>query len=50
MYKSLGFRVKTSHSLRVTCATTLFQRGIDEKLIEEERVTVQMRYWLMKEQ
>ena len=35
MCKSLGFRVKTSHSLRVTCATTLFQRGIDEKLIRE---------------
>lgn len=35
MCKCLGFRVKTSHSLRVTCATTLFQRGIEEKLIRE---------------
>lgn len=35
MCKSLGFRVKTSQSLQVTCATTLFQGGIDELLIFE---------------
>ena len=35
MCKSLGFHVKSLHSLRVTCATTLLQGGIDEKLIRE---------------
>ena len=35
MSKSLGFPVKTSHSIPVTRATSLFQRGIGEKLTRE---------------
>ena len=35
MCKSVGINVKTAHSLRVTCATALFQHGVDEKFIRE---------------
>ena len=30
-----GLERKTSHSLRITCATTLFQNSVEEKLIRE---------------
>ena len=30
-----GIRKKTAHCLRVTCATSLFNAGVDEKLIRE---------------
>ena len=33
MCSSAGIKVKTAHCLRVTCATVLFQHGVDEKLI-----------------
>ena len=33
---SVGFsRIKTSHCLRVTCATRLFQSNVEDKLIRE---------------
>ena len=35
MCKAAGLKVKTSHSLRVTCATALFQHGVEEKLIRQ---------------
>ena len=35
MCKSVGITVKTAHSLRVTCASALFQHGVDEKIIRE---------------
>ena len=31
--EAIGVEKKTSHSLRVTCATKLFQEGVEEKLI-----------------
>ena len=30
-----GLEKKTSHCLRVTCASTLFQEGVEEKLVRE---------------
>ena len=33
--KAGGFECKTSHSLRVTCASTLFNEGVEEKLIRD---------------
>ena len=33
--KAGGFERKTSHSLRVTCAPTLFYEGVEEKLIRD---------------
>ena len=35
MCKAVGVKVKTSHSLRVTCATALFEKGVEEKLIRD---------------
>ena len=35
MYESAGFKRKTAHSLRVTCVSSLFNAGVDEKLIRE---------------
>ena len=35
MCRAVGIKIKTSHSLRVTCATALFQHGVDEKLIRD---------------
>jgi integrase len=35
MCRSAGIKVKTAHCLRVTCATALFQHGVDEKLIQD---------------
>ena len=35
MCRAVGIKVKTSHSLRVTCATVLFQHGVGEKLIRD---------------
>ena len=34
--KSAGIKVKTAHSVRVTCATALFQHGVDDKFIREQ--------------
>ena len=31
--KAIGVKVKTAHCLRVSCATALFQQGVEEKLI-----------------
>ena len=36
MCKGAGFKPKSSHSLRVTCASTLFNAGIEEKLIRDQ--------------
>ena len=33
-----GIKKKTAHCLRVTCSTTLFNAGIEEKLIRERTV------------
>ena len=35
MCKEAGFKPKSSHSLRVTCASTLFNSGVKEKLIRD---------------
>ena len=35
MCESAGFKRKTAHSLRVTCVSSLFNAGVDEKLIRE---------------
>ena len=35
--RQAGLKRKTSHCLRVTCATRLFQNLVDEKLIGERR-------------
>ena len=35
MCKAAGLKRKTSHSLRVTCASTLFNAGVDSKLIRD---------------
>ena len=35
LYESAGFSRKTSHCLRVTCATRLFQSNVEDKLIRE---------------
>ena len=35
MCKATGLKRKTSHSLRVTCASTLFNAGVDSKLIRD---------------
>ena len=34
MCKAVGVKAKTSHSLRVTCVTALFEKGVEEKLIK----------------
>jgi len=31
-----GFKRKTAHSLRVTCVSSLFNAGMEEKLIREK--------------
>ena len=33
MCRAVGITKKTAHCLRVTCASRLFQSGVDEKLI-----------------
>ena len=33
--KEAGFKPKSSHSLRVTCASSLFNAGVEEKLIRD---------------
>ena len=33
--RAVGIKEKTAHCLLVTCACTLFQSGVDEKLIRE---------------
>ena len=33
--KEAGFKRKTSHCLRVTCASSLFNAGVDEKPIRD---------------
>ena len=35
MCKTAGLKRKTSHCLRVTCASSLFNVGVEEKLIRE---------------
>ena len=35
LYCAVGIKKKTAHCLRVTCASRLFQSGVDEKLIRE---------------
>ena len=35
MSKEVGIKPKTSHSLRIACATKLFHLGVEEKLIWE---------------
>ena len=35
MCKAAGLKRKTSHCLRVTCASSLFNAGVGEKLIRE---------------
>ena len=35
MCESAGFKRKTAHSLRFTCVSSLFNAGVDEKLIRE---------------
>ena len=35
MCKAVGVKVKTSHSLGVTCANVLFEKGVEEKLIRD---------------
>ena len=35
MCKAAGLKRKTSHCLRVTCASPLFNAGVEEKLIRE---------------
>ena len=35
MCKAAGLKRKTSHCLRVTCASSLFNAGVEEKLIRE---------------
>ena len=35
MCRAVGIKKKTAHCLRVTCASRLFQSGVDEKLIRE---------------
>ena len=35
MCESADFKRKTAHSLRVTCVSSLFNAGVDEKLIRE---------------
>ena len=35
MCVSAGFKRKTAHSLRVACVSSLFNAGVDEKLIRE---------------
>ena len=35
MCKEAGFKPKSSHSLRVTCASSLFNTGVEEKLIRD---------------
>lgn len=37
MCKEAGIKVKTAHSLRISCATTLFQAGVSEKMIREQK-------------
>ena len=38
MCKAVGMKVKTSHSLRVTCATALLEKDVEEKLIRNRTV------------
>ena len=38
MCKAVGVKVKTSHTLRVTCATALFGKDVEEKLIRNRTV------------
>jgi hypothetical protein len=33
--RAVGIKKKAAHCLRVTCASRLFQRGVDEKLIRD---------------
>ena len=35
MCKEAGFKAKSSHCLRVTCASALFNAGVEEKLIRD---------------
>ena len=45
--KAAGIKRKTAHSLRVTCVSTLFNNGVEEKLIRERsghRSNVPFRY------
>ena len=35
MCKGAGLKLKTSHCLGVTCATALFQKGVEDKLIRQ---------------
>ena len=35
MCKAAGLKRKTSHCLRVTCTSSLFNAGVEEKLIRE---------------
>ena len=35
MCDAAGFKRKTAHSLRVTCVSSLFNSGVEEKLIRE---------------
>ena len=35
MCEAGGFKCKTAHSLRITCVSSLFNGGVEEKLIRE---------------
>ena len=43
-----GIRKKTAHCLRVTCATSLFNAGVDEKLFVNAQVIVQTLFFSMR--
>ena len=48
MCKGVGLKVKISHCMRVTCATALFQKGVEEKLITGRQKTSHMSNAFLK--
>ena len=46
--KEAGFKGKTSHCLRVTCASSLFNAGVEEKLLGTGLVIGQTLHLSMK--
>ena len=46
MCKEAGFKPNSSHSLRVTCASSLFNGGVEEKLISKGPYWSQIEYFV----
>ena len=44
MCKAIGVKGKTAHCLRVSCATALFQQGVEEKLQTGHKSNAKFRY------